>query len=252
MSNEYENLLTQFGLKPQEAKVYLASLKLGQATVGRLAETADVQRTFVYDIVRDLSERGLMSQIEIRGKLHFSPVSLEQFQKIQENKLKKFAEILPELKALEKTTGDRPRVRFFEGKEGIRFALEDTLNQPNGGEILAYATAEGFYQQDEEYALDYIQRRVAKKIFAKTIAPDNSENRWYTAQDKQHLRQTRLVNQKSYPFTNEIDIYGNKVTIMSLQGELLAVIIESKSIASTQRAIFELAWRGAGAIDKKK
>ncbi|TSC95502.1 MAG: Transcriptional regulator, TrmB [Candidatus Berkelbacteria bacterium Licking1014_2] len=140
MSNEYENLLTQFGLKPQEAKVYLASLKLGQATVGRLAETADVQRTFVYDIVRDLSERGLMSQIEIRGKLHFSPVSLEQFQKIQENKLKKFAEILPELKALEKTTGDRPRVRFFEGKEGIRFALEDTLNQPNGGEILAYAT----------------------------------------------------------------------------------------------------------------
>jgi len=46
-------------------------------------------------------------------------------------------------------------------------------------------------------------------------------------------------------FANEINIYGNKIAIMSMQGEYLAVIIESESVARTQRTIFELAWAGA-------
>ena len=37
---------------------------------------------------------------------------------------------------------------------------------------------------------------------------------------------------------------------MSLQGEILAVIIESESIAKTQRTIFELAWEGAEKFQK--
>jgi hypothetical protein len=53
-----------------------------------------------------------------------------------------------------------------------------------------------------------------------------------------------------FPFTNEIDIYGNKVAILSYTGELLAVIIESESVARTQRMIFELAWLGAGKFNK--
>jgi len=51
---------------------------------------------------------------------------------------------------------------------------------------------------------------------------------------------------KIYPFTNEINIYRNKVAIISLEDELVAVVIESESIANGQRSIFELAWKGAG------
>jgi hypothetical protein len=39
---------------------------------------------------------------------------------------------------------------------------------------------------------------------------------------------------------------------MSLQGEILAVIIESESIAKTQRMIFGLAWIGAKQVKKLK
>ncbi len=243
-----ESFLKSFidlGLKGQEARVYLACLKLGQSVVSQIAEEAKIQRTFVYDILANLHDRGIVSSIEARGKKNYSAISIEKFKKIQLEKFKKFEALIPEIKSLEKTISDRPKVQFFEGKEGIQDALEDTLNQSRGSELLCYATAEGYYASDPQYVNDYIKRRVQKKIFSKCIAPNNQINREYVEHDKEHFRQTILVPDNKFPFSNEIDIYGNKVAIMSLQGELLAIIIESESVAKTQRAIFELAWLGA-------
>lgn len=249
--NEYIKIIIDLGLKENEAKVYLASLKLGQSTVGQISDLADVQRTFVYDILADLKEKSLISEIELRNVKHYSAVSVNQFKKIQQDKLKKFENLIPELKAIEKTVGDRPRVQLFEGTEGIKAALRDTLNQPEGGQIVAYATGEGFYETVPEFTNEYLRQRVKKKIYVRAIAPDNQVNRDHIEKDKELNRQTLLVPEDNFPFTNEIDIYGNKVAIMSLQGELLAVIIESESIAKTQRAIFELAWLGAEAVQAK-
>lgn len=241
----YLEILIDLGLRPQEAKVYLACLKLGQATVGKIALEAEVQRTFVYDILEDLHDKGLVSWVLLRGKKYFRAISAEQLKKIQEQKFRKFESIIPELKAIESTVGDRPKVSFYEGGEGIQLALLDTLNQPVGGEILAYATAEGYYSTEPEFTKEYLKKRVKKKIFCRAIGPDTEVNREYVVHDKEQMRETRLVSGKEFPFSNEIDIYGSKVAIMSLQGELLAVVIESESVAKTQRMIFELAWRGA-------
>lgn len=243
--DQFLNSLVDLGLKEQEAKVYLACLKLGQSVVSQISEEANIQRTFAYDILVSLYKQGMVSLVEVNGKKNYSAVSIEQFKNIQLEKYKKFEALIPELKSLEKTTGNRPKVRFFEGIEGIQDALEDTLDQPDGSEILAYATAEGYYASDTRYTNSYIKRRTQKKIFSKCIAPDNQTNREFALQDKEHNRQTLLVPYQMFPFSNEIDIYGNKVAIMSLQEELLAIIIESESVANTQRAIFELAWLGA-------
>ena len=247
---EFLQSLIDLGLKDHEAKVYLACLQLGQSPVGRIAEQADVQRTFVYDILADLEERGIVSVVEIRSVKHFSAISAERLKDRQLEKFEKFKAIIPDLRAFEKTAGDRPRVQFFEGKEGIKLALEDTLNQPNGSKILAYATGEGVYEDMPEFMAKYLKLRTRKNISVQALAPDNEVNRAHVAQNKEVLRTTILVPEDKYPFTNEIDIYGNKVAIMSLQGEILAVIIESESIAKTQRAIFELAWLGAKSLEK--
>jgi len=239
------NSLISLGLKENEAKVYLATLKMGQATVGEIADSTDVQRTFIYDILEELHDKGLISQVEVGKVKHFSALSVEKFKKRQEEKLAKFASVLPELKALEKSVGDRPRVQFFEGVDGVKFALEDTLNQPVGSKILAFATGEGVYEKIPGFLDQYLKARVKKKITVQALAPDNAVNREHVKHDKEVMRKTILLPPDKFPFTNEIDIYGHKVAIMSLQGEILAVIIESESVAKTQRAIFELAWLGA-------
>lgn len=244
------NSLVDLGLKENEARVYLATLKLGQATVGKIAEAADLQRTFVYDILADLKDKGLASEIEIRGTKHYNAVSVNRLKEIQKKKFQVFEAFIPELKAMEKSVGDRPRVQFFEGAEGIMSALSDTLNQPDGSQILAYATGEGFYSDHPKWIADYLRKRIKKRIAVCAIGPDNATNRDYLAHDKEHMRTTVLISQEDFPFTNEIDIYGNKVLILSLIGELVAVIVESESIANTQRAIFKLSLLGAKTLQK--
>ncbi|HOX41538.1 MAG TPA: hypothetical protein PK263_05090, partial [bacterium] len=157
---------------------------------------------------------------------------------------KRIRQIMPELVSMA-STGSRPKVRFFEGKEGVVSAFEDTLKQPAGSEILMYSTTRGFYSEVPSYLDSYLKKRVAKKISVRLILPDDPLSVEYAKKDKEQLRQTRLVPAAKFPFTNEIDIYGNKLAIVSLEQEWLAVIIESESIAKTQRMIFELAWDGA-------
>lgn len=241
----YLELFESFGLNEPQAKVYLSCLKLGQTTVGEISKTAGIQRTYVYAILQQLKKLGLVSSVEVKGVMHFSPISIESFKFQQQEKLERFQAFIPELKTIEKMT-DRPKVRFFEGREGIITALEDTFNQPEGSEMLEYSNGEGFFVKEYKFATWYIKERLKRKISLRLIIPDTAESiKYFTQFDKEHKRVTRLVPAKVFPFTNEINIYANKVGIITLTGEMMAVIIESESIANTQRAIFELAWHGA-------
>ena len=47
-------------------------------------------------------------------------------------------------------------------------------------------------------------------------------------------------------------IYDNKTAIISFAQEIFGVIIESKEMSDTNRAIFEMAWGFAGLVKYKK
>jgi sugar-specific transcriptional regulator TrmB len=248
-SRSYLRSLTDLGLKPFEAKVYLACIELGQSNVTRISEQAEVSRTFCYEVLGELIDRGLVSRVKTKGVQQFSPLSLDKFHRLQEEKLRRFEEVLPEMRALQMTVGDAPKVQFLSGMEGIKAAFEDTLETlDKGGEILIYTTAEGYYDQEQAHFRSYVKRRIAKKISVRFIGGSTHNISLFTENNEKELRDFRLVPADRFPFANEINIYGNKVAIMSMRGELMAVIIESESVAATQRAIFELAWLGTQAV----
>lgn len=240
----YLELLIGFGLKGQEAKVYLACLKLGQAGASEIAKETGIQRTFVYDVIEDLKKRGLVSAVDASGKKQFRAISIESLRFLLEEKFDRFRAFIPELKSLEKGI-NRPNVRFFEGIGGIKTVLKDTLDQQEGSEILCYSNAEGFYTKEREFERWYVGERIKRKINMRFIAPDNEETMWYVKQDKKHRRKTRVVPANLFSFAAEVDVYSNKVAIISLGKEMAAMIIESEDVAKTQAMIFELAWRGA-------
>mgnify|MGYP001563016725 CR=1 FL=1 len=246
----YLELLTGFGLKPQEAKVYLACLKLGQVTVSQVAKDSGMQRTFIYDILADLTKRGIVSEVDVAGKKQFRAISIESFRFLLKEKFERFEAFIPELRTLEAQT-DSPNVRFFEGKDGIKSVLQDTLDQPPGSEILCYSNAQGFYTKEYEFEQWYVGERAKRKIHMRFLAPDNPETLEYVKNDKKHRRTSRVVPQDLFSFPAEIDIYGNKVAIITLRREMAAMIIESADLADMQRMIFELAWRGAKETKRK-
>jgi len=243
-------IFANFGLKDQEASVYFALLKIKQGGVREISRASKIQRTYVYDILRGLEEKGIVSCIEVRGRKLYSAISIDQFKLRQTNQLKKLENAIPEIKSLIGFSANSPKVQFYEGKDGFIEAQNDTLNMPRGSEILAYYTGRGFYAEDQKTPSDYIKKRIEKNIRVRAIGADTPEVRIWSENDAKQLRESRMVPEEKFPCENEINIYGDKVSILSLTNEMIAVVIESKSIANTQRAIFELAWEGADKYKK--
>ncbi|MFH0856328.1 MAG: hypothetical protein V1860_00320 [bacterium] len=59
------------------------------------------------------------------------------------------------------------------------------------------------------------------------------------------LREAKILDEKIFPVNNETNIYANKIAIASYGREMFGMIIQSEEIARSQRAIFEIAWKGA-------
>lgn len=101
-----------------------------------------------------------------------------------------------------------------------------------------------------EYFKEYTKKKVEKNIHVKVIAPDDEESREVVSKDEEELRQSVLIPKKKFYFTTEINIYNNKILIVSWK-EKFAVIVESEEIVNAQRRIFDLAWLGAQQLQVK-
>ena len=57
---------------------------------------------------------------------------------------------------------------------------------------------------------------------------------------------------EQFAFTNEINIYDDKVAIISFKEELIGMIIESHEISESQRAIFNNCWQFATMVQNSE
>ena len=169
--------------------------------------------------------------------------------KIKERQ-KAIAEVLPELGSLYNANAAKPAIRFYEGLEALKQVFNETLELKKGEEILVYSSAESIHTYlGDVYVKNYLAQRKQKGIIQRAIAEDSLSAQEHLKHDKEELRQTRLVSKEFFPFSNEINIFRNKMLIISYK-DFFGVVIESAEIAKTQKAIFELAWIGSKNIKK--
>lgn len=237
---ELNRYLKQLGLIGKKADVYIASLELGAATVIEIAKKAGVKRTTCYDILLDLEKAGLISETSKGKKRLFVGEDPEKIKKDLLKKQEIFDEIVPELKSIFNIKGVKPKIRFYEGKEGLKEVYNDTLKYST--EILAFASEDVVRIFDKEWMNSYIKQRIKKGIHSRTIIPNTKTVKEYIAKDKEQLRQSKLIDPEKYPFSIEINIYGHqKVALMSSKEET-GIIIEGAEIYKTMKLIFELIW----------
>lgn len=238
---EIKHFLAQFDLIGKKADVYLAILELGSGTVIEIAKKSEVKRTTVYDILLDLEKTGLIYQTTKESKRLFVAEDPEKLKKKLEEKERILDEMLPQLRSFYNIKGIKPKIKFYEGKEGLRQVYSDTLNY--GGEILAFASEDVVKVLGMDWANDYLAKRVKRGIRARIILPKTEIiERDFNPLDQKQLRSSKLVSAKKYPFSIEINIYGHqKVALMSSREEM-GIIIEGKEIYNTLKLIFELLW----------
>lgn len=241
--NNHINLLEKLGLSQKEARLYLISLETGPATISKLAHKSGVKRGTIYEFLDEMIEKGLLEVI-ISGKRRlYRGLEPQKLKKIIDRQRDILDNLVPDLSLLMLNNPQKPRIKFYEGKEGLLLAYNEILDLPDGSEVLGYATFEGIYKIFSEKAIgNYIQKRINNKIKQKLIMPTDKYAQSHVEDDKKELRETILIPRKQFFITNEINIYQDKVSIMSLGEEKIAVVMESKQIADTQRAIFNLLW----------
>ncbi len=247
--------LIDLGFGDKEASVYLALLELGPSTTTEISRRAGINRTTGYDILESLASDGLINPIRDTKIQKYSAENPEKVISFLENKIKQTEEklkqahlLLPELLSVFNVK-EKPKVKFFEGIERVKEAFEDTLNTKR--EILAYAVgADMFETVGREYFKEYTRKKVEKNIHVKVIAPDDEESREVVSRDALELRESVLIPKEKFYFTTEINIYNNKMIIISWK-EKFAVIVESEEIANAQRRVFDLAWLGAKQLSNR-
>jgi predicted transcriptional regulator len=252
-------IFQNLGLTDKEAKVYLASLEIGTNPVSEIGKKSKINRVTTYDILEKLIKKGLVNYIVRRNIKYFSATDPELIATEYKRRAEELYVALPELKKLHGETSVH-KVQYFEGLEGIKRVYEDSLKSINpdkesengeaaaaGGRfestILNFANAKEIRSIWPTYENDYTKKRIEKGIVLKNIAPDEEFGRIIQAQDKDNFSETRLIPKEKFSFTNEIIIYNNKVAIISLAAaDPLAILIENRDIAQSQRTIFNLIW----------
>jgi len=248
--------LEKFGLSRKEAKIYVVLLELGPSPVQEIAKKASINRSTVYVLLGSLSEHGLVGISEKDGVKVYNPAPPERLIQFLEESVKKYTELVglahglvPELKAMYVGVGPKPKVQFFEGLEGIKTAYEDTLTAQET--IRAYASIENMHKVLPDYFPEYYQRRSQKNIKIRAIFPDTPEARERITHNTEEAREAMLVPKEKYAFTQEINLYDNKVVFMSLL-EKFALIIESAELAEAFKKVFEMSWAEASRLNKQR
>lgn len=242
--------LMDLGFTEDEAKAYLALLELGGAYVSAIAKKCGIHRVNCYKILDDLVEKGLVNRFVKNNVKHYSIDTPRILVQKQAEKLEQAKIMLPELFSITNALSYKPKIQYYEGVEGIKNIFEDTLSAE--GEMIGYSNLKDIPQIiSEEYLRNYARRKIEKKIKTRMLSPLTADalaysKKYYPGNFDPNLVEIFFINPKQFPVEYEIMIYGNKVSIVSLNPkELMGMIIESPLYAKTQRSIFNLAWLGA-------
>lgn len=235
-------ILQRLGLNDKEAKMYLACLELGSASVQEIAEKSGVKRTSIYNFLEDMKARGFISEVRHGKRILLVPEDPHVLLKKAEEQRKHLEEALPEFMSIYNRPGEKPKVRFYQGVEGLKRIYEDTLTA--GETIYEISDYERMFETiEQDWMWNYPKYRAEKDIKAYSIAKEGLQAEKVRAKDEEQLRETRFV--KDVNFETEINIYGDKVAMLSFRRPYAGVIIEDKAIAQTLRSMWRIIWNQA-------
>ena len=258
----YKDIFTQLGLSPNEATVYECLLKNGQSTVGEIIKKTPLKRGVAYNILSDLVKKDLVSEKKIKigkGKekvAHFVPNHPEKLRDYLENKKSQFDKIentlnanLPSLVSDFNLISGKPGVRFFEGIEGVKKVLEDTLTSKET--IYAYSDIEAMVKFIDKINKEYVKKREELRIKKKAILIDAPFTRDYLKNYHLAITENKFIDHKLFSFNSLMQIYDNKIAYVTLSDKSkIGVIIEDKNIYQMHKSLFEFTWTHAKTFDQ--
>ena len=245
-----ETLFRGLGLSEKESKIYRILLTIGRGSAATVVAKAGLKRGITYAILHELEKLGFIKTINIEGKSYFqaeNPVKLLDLVEERKREIEAISESIqtigPKLISQYKLAIGKPVISYYEGNEGIKAVFED-IYAPKKDIVYGCVDLEISDKVFPKYITDnLIPKRIKNKVIAHSFIGKSDLAREVAKKDRQQLRKSCLVDKGKYHLPAEIDIYEDKVAMLSfIKGDFIGLVIENKDIAQSLRSIFRLAF----------
>jgi len=234
-----QNALTALGLSKQEAEMYMAMLKQGGASASVLAKEVGIKRTTAYAILKNLTEKGFSAVYFRSGKRVFHAQKPHRIAELAEQKLQSFNEAIPTFESMDRAQTQKLGLRFIDSKKELEKFYDEVLLDYKNKEYLVIGSTPAWESIDPEYFVKFRADRAKAKIKTRLLLTAESVGTSPTNDDL--LRQVRFLPKK-YAFKSTLDIFDDKVLIVSPELASLAVIIAIPAMVDVFKSIFEMLW----------
>jgi sugar-specific transcriptional regulator TrmB len=239
-------LFDQMGLKPKERETFLRLLELGAQPVSIIAKHMNIPRPSMYLILESLTKKGLVEEFD-RDKVKYAkcipiknmPSIIDARKKALDATANLLASKIPELENLENKLSITPKMRFLEGKEGIRRMYEQVLKEE---EFWAFFNPEMVKKIMPEYH-DKIPQAIRENSGkAREMLVDSPEAREYQKNYSSKNHEIKILPEGT-EFHSDVILCRDKMYMIAFgEKQISATEIVSPSLVETQKALFKLIW----------
>jgi len=232
--------LVDIGLTKNQSVVYLELVRNPGQNPGKLSKRLSLDRSFVYGIINNLIERGLVSSVIKENKQIFYPSDPENLLKDLDEKRSKIISVIKNINEIKHKSKEEASVRVYEGKAGLKVYIREFLETNEflmfggGGDLGSLKTLEYDFPH-------YIKDMKKKKIKGKLLTSKKNK-------DILSGLYGSNVSIKTIDGLNQptgISIVRNKVGLLTSDENSRIIVIEDHKIAETLRIYFNKMWKSA-------
>ncbi|MEK7126732.1 MAG: helix-turn-helix domain-containing protein [Patescibacteria group bacterium] len=242
-----KDLFKNLGIDEKGTEVFLKLLELGAQPVSVIAKFVGVPRPTMYLILDELKACGLVDELFRNGIKYYKCVAVKSLQnlfKVKESEiqysLELFQEKLPELFALENKLSITPKVKFHEGKEAVSRMYEEVFGAKD---FCAFFNPEMVGRIMPVYLKKIPEEIRRNRYKARELLVDSKMARAYKKAYNSSSHQIKILP-KGMVFHSDTMLCKDRIFMVSYgENNISAVEIINKSLADTQKAMFEQLWK---------
>lgn len=231
--------LEQLGLTAPEAQVYLALLKIGGSRASRVARETGLKRTTAYAILKNLSRKGFVTMYYRKSQQFYYAVKPARVAVLVEKKLDAFSALIPSLEATAKKEMQDMGLRFIETKHELEDFYRGILHDYKNKSYRIIGSAAGWEGLDPDFFIQFRKDRGSHNIKTRLLL--TADSKIVSPKAEALKREVRFLPEK-YSFHSTIDIYDDKILIVSAELSSLAVVIAIPAMVDVFQSIFEMLW----------
>lgn len=234
-------VLQRLGFNDNEAKIYVAVLRAGEALVSEIARATEIPRSTVQFSVVEMQTKGLLGHYTKRQQTYWVAQNPSHLLADLEERHALLERALPELRSLRQGRDDKPRCMHHEGVSGVTTVLHEVVRAHYTTKICG-ALAELAELLEPETVTDLFTELRVQHVPVQVLVPPSQ----YASDLKRHL----LPGTHSLRFsegegmtTAVTMIYAGRLALIGCSSQWLqAVVHEDAGVATLAGSLFDAAW----------